>query len=675
MNAAEFAKRIPGARRGANGRWSGMCPAHDDTRASLSFGDGTEGVVVKCHAGCELARIAQAVGVDVKALFYANGHGHGPTMRATIAATYPYHAEDGRVLFEVVRLEPKSFYQRRPDGRGGWVNDIEGVRRVVYRLHELAEAERVYLCEGEKDADRLVALGLRATTTPGGANAWRDGYADQIKAAGVMQLVALPDHDPAGAGYAAAAAASCLRRAMAVKVVNLPGLADHGDVSDWLDAGHTLAELTVLVDAAPWLEAPPAPVGPTVTLTAEDGALTWPDGAAISFARVVEGSRGVSAEVSVTWQGAELDYGALNLLATRSRDGLVKKLERAVPDVPWSAYLDLACRRMVARLREGEPVVEVLPRPRDPARVLLNVSAGPFFVAGEPTLLYADVGTGKGYLAMAGAGAMMTGEPIGPFHPTRGGLRVLYLDWEASEPEIAGRLYGIGRGHDQPIPRGLFWYRKMTRPLADDAAAVRAMVARHAIDVLIVDSAGPAARASEPGDLDAVFRLFEMLRVQAATPWILGHIAKGSRDADRATPYGSTFWRALARDLWEVRRSTEGDDPAVVTVVLRHDKRNFGPRLRECAVRFTFAPDDAVTVESTDLRDTPDLLRHGALPPRIFDALRAEAATSKDLAERLGVAFDTVDRTARRLRKNGALLGLPDTRPIQWALPARESEP
>jgi len=271
--------------------------------------------------------------------------------------------------------------------------------------------------------------------------------------------------------------------------------------------------------------------------------------------------------------------------------------------------------------------------------------------------------------------ALMTGERVGPFAPLRGGLRVGYLDWEASEAEIAGRQDAIGRGHDLTLPPGLFFYRKMSRPLSDEASAVRAMVAQHQLDVLIVDSAGPAARASDSGDTDAVFRVFETLRTQGATPLILGHIAKGSIDSARATPYGSTFWRALARDLFELRRSTEGDEPAVLTIALRHDKRNFGPRLREFGVRFTFAPDDAVTVTSTDLCDTPDLLRHGALPPRIKEALQRGAATSKDLAERLSVAYDTVDRTARRLRKTGDLMALPDTRPIQWAIPDKGANP
>lgn len=441
-----------------------------------------------------------------------------------------------------------------------------------------------------------------------------------------------------------------------------------------LQNGHNDADLIAEAEAIPAAlrtlgSRNPAP---TVTVDGDTLRVAWPTlDVLMTLDRARDTSEGPNADVRISRRGERLHLARLALLSGHQREAVAKVLERKAPAIGWRDLLETAADLVVTELRRGAPVVEVVPRPRDPARVLLRLPTGDFFVAGEPLLTYADVGTGKGYLAMAGTLAMLTGEPVGPFQPTRGGLRVGYLDWEANEPEIAGRQYGLLRGHDLTLPRGLYFYRKMTRPLADEASAVRAMVASHQLDVLILDSAGPAARASDPGDTDAVFRTFETLRTQGATPWIIGHIAKGSIDANRATPYGSTFWRALARDLFEVRRSTEGDDPAVLTVALRHDKRNFGPKIRECGIRFAFEPDDAVIAASTDLRDTPDLLRHGALPPRILEALKRGAATSKDLSERLDVGYDTVDRTARRLRGQGDLIALPDTRPIQWALPVK----
>ena len=75
-----------------------------------------------------------------------------------IVARYDYRDEQGELLFQVCRMEPKDFCQRRPDGNG-WTWKVKGVRRVPYRLPELIGTGDRVVCivEGEKDADRLWA--------------------------------------------------------------------------------------------------------------------------------------------------------------------------------------------------------------------------------------------------------------------------------------------------------------------------------------------------------------------------------------------------------------------------------------------------------------------------------------------------------------------------------------
>jgi AAA domain-containing protein len=194
-----------------------------------------------------------------------NGHSFIPASRR-IVATYPYRDESGVVLFEVVRFEPKGFSQRRPDGRAGWIANLTGVRRVLFGLPELKGQERVYLAEGEKDVEALWAEGLPATTNPGGAGSWRDDYAQQLRAAGVEVAVIIPDNDHPGMAHAAAVKDSCESVGLVTHVVTLPGLRPvrekHGeDVSDWLGAGHSVAELEALVEAA--LAAPASATQPS----------------------------------------------------------------------------------------------------------------------------------------------------------------------------------------------------------------------------------------------------------------------------------------------------------------------------------------------------------------------------------------------------------------------------
>ena len=100
-----------------------------------------------------------------------------PTKR--IVATYDYCGADGDLRFQEVRYSPKDFKQRRPDGRGGWIWNLKGVELVLYSLPALMAADRkepVYIVEGPKDADRLIAGGLAATTNPMGAKKWRSEY-------------------------------------------------------------------------------------------------------------------------------------------------------------------------------------------------------------------------------------------------------------------------------------------------------------------------------------------------------------------------------------------------------------------------------------------------------------------------------------------------------------------
>ena len=172
---------------------------------------------------------------------------------------YDYRDESGTLLYQKVRLEPKRFYLRRPDGHGGWIDNLDGTRSVLYRLNEFQGHKAVVLCEGEKDADRLWSLDIPATTTPDGAKAqpgknWRPEYTEQLRAAGVERLAATPDHDNAGQVYATDAASACHEAGITVRVVELPGLLQKGDVSDWLDAGHTKEELDGLLRGAPVYE-------------------------------------------------------------------------------------------------------------------------------------------------------------------------------------------------------------------------------------------------------------------------------------------------------------------------------------------------------------------------------------------------------------------------------------
>ncbi len=227
--------------RGDGRQRSARCPAHDDTNPSLSITRGNDRVLLKCHHGCDVDQILDAIGLT-RADLFDEPHRNGQNgQRNSIVATYDYHDEHGQLLFQVCRLEPKSFRQRRPDGHGGWNWRLNDTRRVLYHLPEVLkgiEAGRtIYLCEGEKDVHAVQATGAIATTNPGGAGKWRPEYTQALRGA---EVVIITDRDDVGRRHARDVAAAL---AGVAESVTLTEPATGKDVADHLAAGHDLTDL------------------------------------------------------------------------------------------------------------------------------------------------------------------------------------------------------------------------------------------------------------------------------------------------------------------------------------------------------------------------------------------------------------------------------------------------
>lgn len=282
LTAAELARALAGRRNGRG--WTARCPAHDDHHPSLDIDDGPDDKpLVICRAGCPQTAVIEAL--RARGLWpdgrRPNGHDAAAGKpRRRIVATYDYRDAAGQLLFQVVRFEPKDFRQRRPARPGdppdatrdGWAWSTAGIEPVPYRLPELLKAvahdQRIMIVEGEKDVDRLAALGIPATCNPGGAGKWRDCLSQHFRGADV---VIVPDNDDAGRRHAEAVARSLAPVAGRVRILDAidAGLPPKGDVSDWLAAGGTVEALNALVDAAPDWRPDAAPAEKRILSSAE----------------------------------------------------------------------------------------------------------------------------------------------------------------------------------------------------------------------------------------------------------------------------------------------------------------------------------------------------------------------------------------------------------------------
>ena len=169
-----------------------------------------------------------------------------------IVETYDYVDESGKLLFQVVRYEPKTFRQRRPDGHDRWQWSVKDARQVPYQLPELiediAQHRAVVIVEGEKDVNNLRQRGIAATCNAGGANKWRRELAPHLRGADV---VLIPDNDDAGRSHMNQVGQSLMALASSIRILELSDLPEKGDVSDWFAAGHTADELASLIAQAP----------------------------------------------------------------------------------------------------------------------------------------------------------------------------------------------------------------------------------------------------------------------------------------------------------------------------------------------------------------------------------------------------------------------------------------
>lgn len=250
------------------------CPFHDDNENSLSVNESSDGkVLYHCHAGCDqdmltegfkemggLLTNKQARVVGMHEVTQSKSVLNRPKMEPKSPliwmekAIYNYQAKDGIILYRVVRFEAidgdgktkKRFMQERPDmdRPGRWIKNLEGINRVLYNLPNLNE-QTVFFVEGEKDADNLIELGLTATCVSGGANNWRRELSVEFKG---KNVIIIPDNDGPGKKLAQKVYEDSSIIAKSVKILNLPGLNNKEDVSDWLRRGHDIDELMALVE-------------------------------------------------------------------------------------------------------------------------------------------------------------------------------------------------------------------------------------------------------------------------------------------------------------------------------------------------------------------------------------------------------------------------------------------
>lgn len=286
-------------RQTGQGKYLVRCPAHDDNRPSLAVDDAGDRVVMICRSrGCANEDIVRKWGLTMKDLFddddirqarpAPRATASEPKIHATIedacaaaaamkrcqpTATYEYWTPEGTLFgvsmrfpdaergktFSVVTRRGSGWANKGPQKPELWplygVRDIGNVRMPGH--HNM-----ILVVEGEGKVDAAKRLGLTAVSHQGGANAASGCDWSPIAS---LPVAILPDNDEPGRKHAANVVAILRQHnsQASVRVVDLPGLEEGGDLADLVrDAGddedklRELRQLVVdLVNRTPPLEA------------------------------------------------------------------------------------------------------------------------------------------------------------------------------------------------------------------------------------------------------------------------------------------------------------------------------------------------------------------------------------------------------------------------------------
>jgi hypothetical protein len=264
MTTTEILARLRDVKETASG-WTACCPGHEDRRASLSISEGEEGrILLHCHAGCAVETITSALGIAKADLFdrqASTGRPAAPPKASTKKRGLYSSAGEAQKAYERRLGKPitvHSYFDKSGVHVGGVIRwQLRGVGKEIrpislhadgWRLEQMPDPRpllglpaitkasgRIFVAEGEKCVDALAALGLPATTSAGGARA--AGKSDWRPLAG-REVVILPDADEAGRKYAEEVAKILhgIDETTVVKVVEIDGLDDAGDVADLVEA-------------------------------------------------------------------------------------------------------------------------------------------------------------------------------------------------------------------------------------------------------------------------------------------------------------------------------------------------------------------------------------------------------------------------------------------------------
>ncbi|MDI6808427.1 MAG: bifunctional DNA primase/polymerase [Candidatus Eisenbacteria bacterium] len=277
--------------------------------------------------------------------------------------------------------------------------------------------------------------------------------------------------------------------------------------------------------------------------------------------------------------------GRINVLSLSAREGFARALTKTFGrNVAWDLILSQAASALKKHIEHKDTSCWFEDAPKEAVGYLLE----PFIVLGAPNLFFGRGGSGKTFITLRIAYALATGTPFLGMTPAAR-VRTLFVDYESTSGTLADRLElirGAPNLADTPFDdglRALRYYSPSGIPIADCLPALKRIIAKHDIGLIIVDSAALAC-GGEPEKAEIAIRYFNALASLKTTSLTIAHETK---QENHAYAFGSVFWANSPRNIWNIACTQEQED-RVLHSGLHHRKANDDRRRASFGCRIFF---------------------------------------------------------------------------------------
>jgi len=422
----DFLSQLNKVKKSGNG-YVALCPAHDDKKHSLSITADNEKILVKCFTGCGAEAIVNALGLSMSDLFVK---ATTKPLEGRIVKTYDYTDETGQLLFE-------------------------------------------------KDADNLIGeCGVVATTSPGGANNWKEDFAEPLIG---KKVVLIPDNDDAGHAYMKEVAASLMGKTE-LSCILLPCK----DVSDWLAEKHHFDEIDEFRCDISTLLGGKSPAYQMV-----DDAIVWQHTPCEFRAENLRKERtGLHGKATILYKFTPLSWSVFNLERNEERGKLAKNAHAHLKPEVKNQYseadikrdFDLFCADLWPfYLSHFTPELIYGDESPQPLTFYLH----PYIMRGGGTIMFAPPGRGKSNTGLLWAQSINHG--ISKYWEVTQ-ASVLYINLERSRETIQRRLSCVNKILDIPVVTPLRILNARGQSLSNVIEACKRAIKQYGIKVCILDS-------------------------------------------------------------------------------------------------------------------------------------------------------------------------------------------